>query len=38
VETVHAVVSKDGRTLRATLMAIDNQGHHVRNVGLFEKQ
>jgi hypothetical protein len=38
VETVHAVVSKDGRTLRATLTAIDNKGRHVRNVGVFEKQ
>jgi len=38
VETVHAVVSKDGKTFKATLTGIDNQGHHVRNVGVFEKQ
>jgi hypothetical protein len=38
VQTVHAVVSPDGRTLTATLDGTDRQGHSFHHVEVFDKQ
>ena len=38
VQTVHAVVSPDGRTIRATIDATDEQGRHMHSVEVYDKQ
>ena len=38
VETVHTVVSPDGRTQRSIIDAKDEQGRSVHNVVILEKQ
>jgi hypothetical protein len=38
IQTVHAVVSPDGRTITATIQATDNQGRPVHNVVILDKQ
>lgn len=38
VQTVHAVLSPDRRTSTATIDATDEQGRHIHNVVIYEKQ
>ena len=38
VETVHAVVSQDGKTFTATIHATDQQGRPVHNVEVYDNQ
>ena len=38
VETVHAVVSQDGKTVTATVDGTDMQGRPMHHVEVFEKQ
>jgi len=38
VQTVHAALSPDGRTIKATIDGTDKQGGHVHNVEVYDKQ
>jgi hypothetical protein len=38
VQTVHSVLSPDGKTVTATTDITDNQGHHTHHVEVLEKQ
>jgi hypothetical protein len=38
VQTVHAVLSPDGKTIRATIDGTDNQGRHRHSVEVYDKQ
>jgi hypothetical protein len=38
VQTVHAVLSPDGKTIRATIDGTDNQGRHRHGVEVYDKQ